>query len=412
MTGGEVVAEACAEPRRRVEPLPALTGARFFAALAVVFFHHVHPSAAPPYVRSLVSRGDVAVPFFFVLSGFVLSYNYVGDERRVDRRRFWQARFARVYPTYLLSLVVALPLLRGQLLGYYHHPPDVAVQHALVIVPLTLLMLQTWWPLQEIASNWNVPAWSLGVEAAFYALFPVLALPLRRARMSALVAAVAALSVLSALVFILLVPRLPDSGALLGIRGRFWWGAQPLVHLSGFALGMVYGRIFTSSDVAARRRTYGALALVSTAASIALVAFTPDAYYHTAVLPWLSALFGVMVLSIAAGAGVLVRFLSLPFIVLLGEASYALYLLHVPLWPYLRRAWTLAPAQRLGLPDTSSALFEATYVFLSVVASVLVYLYFEGRARRRVLVAFRGRRATVPGGERAAPPLQGREPAP
>jgi peptidoglycan/LPS O-acetylase OafA/YrhL len=398
--------------RPSLEPLPALTGARFFAALAVVCFHHVHPHGVPAFVTTAIGRGNVAVPFFFVLSGFVLAYNYVSPDRDIDRPRFWQARVARVYPTYLLSLLVALPLLRGQLLGYYGYSADVAAQHALVIVPLTVLMLQTWWPVHEVAVNWNVPAWSLGVEAFFYAVFPLLAIPLRRARPRALVAAAALLSVAAALVALVVVPALPASGSLLGIRGPFWWEAQPLLHLASFALGMVCGRLFTATRPARRRALWGALGIASVAAACALIAFTSVATYDAVVLPLLPGLFALVVLTLAVGAGPLARFLGAGPIVLLGEASYALYLLHVPVFPFVRFAWTRAFGARTDALGEQSPLFMLTYVVAAVVTSVLVYLYFEGRARRRVLAAFRGRRATVPGGERAAPPLQGREPAP
>src|ERR1700683_355607 len=88
----------------------ALTGLRAFPALLVVFYHfyrwHIPAVPVVPYV---VDNGFVAVGVFFVLSGFILAYSYADVPLRDPsyRRRFLRARFARVYPVYFLSLVIA-----------------------------------------------------------------------------------------------------------------------------------------------------------------------------------------------------------------------------------------------------------------------------------------------------------------
>ncbi len=57
----------------------------------------------------MVNAGFASVSFFILLSGFVLAYNYAGRARAgtLDRARFWKARFTRLYPIYLLSLLLA-----------------------------------------------------------------------------------------------------------------------------------------------------------------------------------------------------------------------------------------------------------------------------------------------------------------
>src|SRR5690348_4149040 len=62
----------------------------------------------PAPLRLLVRHGAVGVPLFFVLSGFVLAYNYFPRARagRFARGGFWGARFARIYPVYLAALVL------------------------------------------------------------------------------------------------------------------------------------------------------------------------------------------------------------------------------------------------------------------------------------------------------------------
>src|SRR5579863_1305776 len=92
--------------RTERRPIRALTGLRFFAALHVVFYHYA-VGLLPYPLSSVAKNGYVAVGLFFVLSGFVLAYNYA--DRPMDIRTFWTARFARIYPAYLLAFVLIAP---------------------------------------------------------------------------------------------------------------------------------------------------------------------------------------------------------------------------------------------------------------------------------------------------------------
>src|SRR5438128_8931008 len=90
--------------------LAALTSARFFAAFHILLFHMGAMKGltrAPIWLQTFASIGYVSVTFFFVLSGFILVYTYGG--RDFDLRQFWRARLARVYPVYLLSLLLNAP---------------------------------------------------------------------------------------------------------------------------------------------------------------------------------------------------------------------------------------------------------------------------------------------------------------
>src|SRR5438270_13969844 len=89
--------------------LPALTSLRFFAALHVMFFHlyAMRVTDWTGWRRQISSIGYVGVSFFFVLSGFILVYTYA--DRPISAVEFWRARFARIYPSYLFSLVFTAP---------------------------------------------------------------------------------------------------------------------------------------------------------------------------------------------------------------------------------------------------------------------------------------------------------------
>src|SRR3954463_14806255 len=93
--------------------LPAVTGLRFVAAMHVYLTHSELPLSGAAAL--ILVHGGSAVSFFFVLSGFILAFNYAGERGRIDRSKFWVARFARIYPVYLLAIVVALPKWIGDL---------------------------------------------------------------------------------------------------------------------------------------------------------------------------------------------------------------------------------------------------------------------------------------------------------
>src|ERR1700749_3554704 len=92
--------------------LDALTGLRCFAAINIVLFHFSNPNWFGPFAP-VVNAGYASVSFFILLSGFVLGYNYNSRARagELNTLRFYEARFTRLYPIYLLSLVLAFRML-------------------------------------------------------------------------------------------------------------------------------------------------------------------------------------------------------------------------------------------------------------------------------------------------------------
>ena len=166
---------------KQAPELPALTGLRFFAAIYVVFYHFVFPNlhtiVSP--LRSALSAGFSAVGFFFVLSGFVLTYSYLGAGRRsIDRRSFWKARLSRIYPAYFFAFLLAAPFRN---LGFLPCQRFASCRGETTLgAGLYLTLLQSWTP--WTAWYWNIPAWSLSVEVFFYFCFPFAVIVLYRLR--------------------------------------------------------------------------------------------------------------------------------------------------------------------------------------------------------------------------------------
>ena len=158
--------------------LPALTGIRFFLALWVIVYHQSPSllawvgSSSRFYsaIASLTQTGYAAVGMFFILSGFVLTYNYDLSNLRsgANAKRFGIARFSRIYPAYIAGLLILLPFGAYRSLMGIDRGPGEGFGGFL----LSSFLLQSWVP--AAALSWNFPGWSLSNEAFFYAVLPFL----------------------------------------------------------------------------------------------------------------------------------------------------------------------------------------------------------------------------------------------
>ncbi len=357
--------------RALVRPLTAL---RFLAALWVLLHHALPRGADGSFTAALASSGWLGVSLFFVLSGFLLTVRYApAGTMRGTRRAFWLERVARLAPAYFLALLFALPLFlrdaRVQALG------GAATAKVAAAV---LTAQQAWRP--ELACQWDCPAWSLSVEAWFYLAFP-LAIALlggwlmrrdetRRGRgtvvvLLGLAASFAVFPWLERVGSAWMLPvyslsplaRWPEFLAGIGLAAvlRDWSPAGPRPGLAMFLVGLAW----LAGVVALRGTIEGAgLHLLP----VALPAF-------------LLLVGGCWGMRQRAALG-----LDSAALVLLGEASYALYLFHAPLHGYL-----LALTNRLigrGY-DTSWALFAA-YAVAATSLAILVHQRVELPARERL----------------------------
>lgn len=365
--------------------LAALTGLRFVAAIWVVLYHVVEVLA--PRASGMAGRvavhGYLGVSLFFVLSGFILTYTYIDPGTgwlRGSRRSFWWARVARIYPVYALALLLALPvfLLYRIVLAAPAARPD-----ALLSAGLTPMLLQAWWP--KAACQWNCPGWSLSVELVFYGLFPLAAVWLARRRASAFMLGT------TAWVASLLLPAAYLALAPDGIANptrfdtSFWLQAvkfSPIAHLGEFALGIVAGIAFLRRKPASflESPAFGWMAGLGVAISLILLTTTewlPYVLLHDGLL---APLWAAVILTLAVGQGGAVRLLGSPPLVRLGEASYALYLVHFPLLGYvvLVRGFLRIRHPELTAP---SWLMILTYIVGVIAFSVYLFHRVEEPAR-------------------------------
>jgi peptidoglycan/LPS O-acetylase OafA/YrhL len=340
----------------RAGELRNLTSVRFIAAIMVVLFH-VRDHLPVSLAGGPVALGYVGVSFFFVLSGFILTYQ---NSDTVSSREFWKARFARIYPIYVVGLLLSLPFfvvtaLRGEV-------PWFASLAAAVL-------LQSWLPGCALALN--APGWSLSDEAWFYASFPF---AIRRVR--GLTTRGALWLAAAAWIGVLLVPV--TYLALMGRRdlGPMDHGAvlemvkfHPLARLGEFGAGMAGGVIFLRQP----RRPRPVLALLSALLIAVLISLRDRIPYLILHNGLFVPAFVAIVLALATTD---VPVLGRRAFARLGEASYSLYILHVPMWMMIsavEKRW-----HRFG------GTLVPVYLAVTLIVSLLAFRYIEVPMRLRL----------------------------
>ena len=337
--------------------LRSLTSLRFFAAMVVVMFHCGSEVQFPAWTGDLFKNGYEAVSFFFVLSGFILTYVYAsGPNPHVSRRKFWVARVARICPVYYLALLIDLPRLLYSVFSVGNTPrPQFAV--AAFSAPL---FLQSWIPSAE--DVWNGPAWSLSVEAFFYLLFPFIISPLRRCRPAFLLVAALAAVVLIGSVRAVLSNPANSYPVMLREIAHF----SPLLHLPQFLLGIAAAGLFVEGASLGHRKAE-ALLILSSLAVIAIFwlrSRLPALLVSDAVL---APLYTALIYAAAQSVGPVSNALSRQILVWFGEISYGVYILHVPLF-FL---WMRAAERLLHLSPV-----VAVWTFLALLLAICSAVYY------------------------------------
>ena len=313
---------------------PALTGLRAVAA-GLVLLHHFNPLAPERFgwrLHSLVAEMHIGVTVFFVLSGFLIGYRYLG--RPGALRTYFVNRFARIYPLYFLLTTLTLALLH-----YGRHQPFVVGQYLLNITLLRGLFEQ------DVYSG-IAQGWSLTVEEMFYVSAPLAFWLIRRNRQW-LWGWPLGLGVLGV-------------GLVLLCRGRAWHGffgsfdfLLQFTYLGraveffvgvGLAWGLQRAHLFraprglTWVGLASLLLSLAALSGLHGPAVGALGLFTPAGMLiNNVLLPLLG--IAPLLWGLVGEDTILRRLLSSAPLQLLGKSSYAFYLIHMGALQELLRAW-------------------------------------------------------------------------
>lgn len=312
----------------RKPALPALTGIRTCLALTILLFHFTPAGLrweAHPWLSlyPIVDIGFVFVSFFFLISGFILSYNYDGQLDRMNAPDFWMARFSRLYPVYLFTLLVSIPFLLNEWHVRSH-------RHFWEGAILTPLLLQGCFP--HLATFWNTVTWTLSCDVLLYLAFPyLLRLPWPR-KVWMLTVLILCLWVLGLVPHSIYILRDPDHFGRMATRfdDGTWINVlkyTPWPYICTFLCGLTLGKIQARSEgMSVPTRTI--IGLCGFAGAYAM------AYHITPRIPYvlvhgglLTPVFCCIILGLA-GPTPLARLFSWKPLVAIGSSTYCLYLLH------------------------------------------------------------------------------------
>ncbi|MER6425316.1 acyltransferase [Streptomyces sp. NPDC001137] len=383
--------------RARVATLPSLTGLRFFAALLVFFFHSsltnspippndpINPFAdsgiAHAYTKAFLHTGYIGVSFFFVLSGFVLTWSARPGQSTVA---FWRRRMTKIFPNHLVVFLASLILFAGA-----------TITSVSQWLP-NLLLVHTFFPQADINLSMNPPSWSLGSELLFYVLFPLLIVPIRRIREGALwgwAAVMVAGTVVVQLISTYLVPDTPKSAITPISDKQFWFGYLfPPGRLFEFVLGVLLARLVLAGRWPRWMGTGKSLVLCALGYAAGFMVPFQYTFVTVTIVP-----IGALIASVAASdvAGHHTWLRSRPM-VWLGEVSFGFYLVQGVAIFYLR---SLLNGATYSVP--ASILLIIGFFTASLLGGWFLYRFVEMPAMRRFS---RSRRTTEPTTATAAEP--------
>ncbi len=354
----------------RTDRLDVLTGLRWWAALMVFLFHMRVFAPLPGRINILFDQGYLGVTFFFVLSGFVLTWSM---RPRVPVSTFYWRRFARIWPAHLVALVVAVPVFyTAQMVqaDSFLKPIDLSV------LLLSLVLLQAWSYSPTILFSGNPAAWTLSVEALFYAIHPWVSrlLTQLRYRGALIIAGVAVTWAFAYRAAVVIWPEswVPDV-------------PMPVTRLPEFLLGMSLAWAVRSGWRPKVHPAVGILSLIGACVIIAGPQLRPGTWVLEALAPFSNEIFtlatGVTIVAFALNS---LRgrksIFETTLQVRLGTWSFAFYLMHATMIYLALRIFGLQT------PSWRNLLWHLVILAIDVLLAWMLYRLIEhpieGRMRK------------------------------
>ncbi|TWR24583.1 acyltransferase [Mucilaginibacter achroorhodeus] len=338
-----------------------LTFTRFLAAILIVVFHFgngVFPFNLPG-LTTLISFGYIGVSYFFVLSGFVMIVAYGREQSGISFKNYYLNRLAKIYPVYITALILALLVTKPQV-------------EATKLGSETLL-IQSFLP--RFLPSYNLPDWSLSVELLFYLLYPLLLnLFFLKNRIFKIGVFIVGFWMLSQIINYLL--GLHNNGTEIYHNFIYY---HPFVHLNEFLAGNFTGLVFLrflQSEYLRSDKPLLALMLVFILGIawlrwMQLHGFNWAVNFHNGLLVLF---FAPLILFLSLNRGFFAKIFNHSLLVFLGEISYCIYILQLPLYTLFNN-W-------FKLNNPLTALYF--YIVFLIACSSIVYLYIEIPGKRLV----------------------------
>ncbi|MFJ7736388.1 acyltransferase family protein [Lysinibacillus sp. NPDC097287] len=353
-----------------------LTSLRFFAALAV-FFSHLAILTTFDETKWLFERilyqGYLGVTFFFVLSGFILTFNYFDKFKTISKAKlktFLINRVARIYPVYVLTFLLSITLF------YFNGLPfDIKTLSSIALANLTLT--QSFIPDMKYYFSFNSPGWSISDEMFFYLLFPFVIFLMHKLKFLKNIKSLVIICVLFYISCFLFVWFTKDSPL---DHWKFY--VFPVFRFGDFLIGVLLGVAFKQLNSISKK---GNFALFTFLEGLSIVCFVIALYFaphvHVSLtygvyyLPSLALIIWVF----AQQRGFFSRLLVHRKLIYLGEISFSFYLLHRTVFKY---------TEKVPLFTSNALIYILITLGITLALSHLVYKYFEIPMKNRIKYKF------------------------
>lgn len=343
--------------------LNRLSGLRFVAASYTIFFHYwSFPDSN--FLNSFVSHGHISVPFFFLLSGFVLSYSYDQFDFSTHKKKitYLKNRLLRILPLYYLSLLLCIPMFY---LKYKASPLSLGELIASFFGHLTFS--HSLFPFSKIINSWNVHTWSLSVEAFLYLLSPFIFSMLSKINLKRRILFLALSVFVNCAIFILDLSRI----SLFDKISSFF---APL-YVSIFFIGILLAKFYIKYEYKLSKFSFWGF-WGSSVSLIMLFSMGLDEKFYSSFNPIFIFLFSVLIISscfpLRSNS-----FMGSKLMIHLGDASYGMYILQAPAKVFFQQIYS----KLLG-GASSEGLIYNLYIYISIVIfSMLATKIFDKKMR-------------------------------
>jgi len=364
----------------KVEYLSSLTALRGVAAILVAVFHFEMAAArfVPASQSMFFEKCFIMVDLFFIMSGFIMLHVYSKDfQQRLQGetlKKFFVARFARVYPLHLFSLLLLVVIVRW--ITDWGNPP-ILLEQPSDILPNILLLHS--FGVTNIYS-WNIPSWSISAEFAAYLLFPFIALFINKKRALSIVLLLLLVVVAYYSIMYVLPRKNPINPAIPvphNLNTTFDYGY--IRGIAGFITGLL---VYLAYGLQSVKKAFSGDAI----SFVILLAI--GASLHFALNDGLTVfLFAMLVLSVAANKGLIAGFCNTKVMQFLGDISYSIYLMQIFLQEPFSHGYLLPGTVGVGRGKQNIELFSGLgycliYLVLLVLISYITYRWVERPARK------------------------------
>ncbi|MCG8315425.1 MAG: acyltransferase [Pseudomonadales bacterium] len=348
--------------------IESLTGLRFIASMWVLMYHigevllkNLFHDFWVLYYKPLFHGGAMGVDLFFVLSGFVIAYNYFDRFASTEKSNYLDflfKRFARIYPVHLATLLLLIPI--GLVMA-----GDALFFGNLVDLLKNLFLLQAIVP----PAAWNIVSWSISCEWLAYSFFPILVLLFSKLHTGR--------QMLTALVVLYTIS--------LALFAGFAISKFPFTHpiywilriACEFTAGVLIFKIWQVRGDRSFSQWFKRLLVPILTLVIFLLSHIPIAF--VIVVPFLF----LTVYLIATDQYFLNKFLARPAVTYGGRISYSLYMVHGMTMLAFHRYMTIGELATTGMIVKIG--YILLYVVLTFILTVAFYHWVEEPARKALL---------------------------